>query len=46
MVRWSKFLDAENKATSEAIGAFSKVAGVEVGVENEWQDDIQRLYRM
>jgi multiple sugar transport system substrate-binding protein len=40
-LRWSKFLDAENKATSEAIAAFSKATGVEVVVENEWQDDIQ-----
>ena len=40
-LRWSKFLDAENKATSEAINAFSRVTGVEVLVDNEWQDDIQ-----
>jgi multiple sugar transport system substrate-binding protein len=40
-LRWSKFLDAENKATTEAITAFTQVTGVEVRVENEWQDDIQ-----
>ena len=40
-LRWSKFLDAENKATSEAINAFSQATGVEVRIENEWQDDIQ-----
>lgn len=40
-LRWSKFLDAENKATSEAIAAFSQVTGVDVRIENEWQDDIQ-----
>src|SRR5690349_13144685 len=40
-LRWSKFLDAENKATNDAIAAFTKATGVEVAVENEWQDDIQ-----
>jgi multiple sugar transport system substrate-binding protein len=40
-LRWSKFLDAENTATTEAINAFSAVTGVEVRIENEWQDDIQ-----
>jgi len=40
-LRWSKFLDAENKVTSDAVNAFSQVTGVEVRVENEWQDDIQ-----
>jgi multiple sugar transport system substrate-binding protein len=40
-LRWSKFLDAENKATADAIAAFTRVTGVEVRVENEWQDDIQ-----
>jgi len=40
-LRWSKFLDAENKATTEAITAFTQATGVEVRVENEWQDDIQ-----
>jgi hypothetical protein len=38
-LRWSKFLDAENKATSEAIAAFSQVTNVDVRIENEWQDD-------
>ena len=40
-LRWSKFLEAENKATTDAINAFSRVTGVEVHIENEWQDDIQ-----
>jgi multiple sugar transport system substrate-binding protein len=40
-LRWSKFLDAENKATSEAIAAFTQVTGIDVRIENEWQDDIQ-----
>jgi len=40
-LRWSKFLDAENSATTEAIAAFSQVTGVDVRIENEWQDDIQ-----
>jgi multiple sugar transport system substrate-binding protein len=40
-LRWSKFLDAENKATTEAILAFTQATSVEVRVENEWQDDIQ-----
>src|SRR5215207_7230831 len=41
-LRWSKFLDAENKATTDAILAFTQATGVEVRVENEWQDDIRR----
>jgi len=40
-LRWGKFLDAEDRATNEAIAAFTRVTGVEVRVENEWQDDIQ-----
>lgn len=40
-LRWGKFLDAEDKATTESIRAFSQVTGVEVAIENEWQDDIQ-----
>jgi multiple sugar transport system substrate-binding protein len=40
-LRWAKFLDAEDRATRENIAAFTKVTGVEVTVNSEWQDDIQ-----
>ncbi|GJD52790.1 hypothetical protein OPKNFCMD_5557 [Methylobacterium crusticola] len=40
-LRWAKFLEAEDRATRENIAAFSKATGVEVIVNNEWQDDIQ-----
>lgn len=40
-LRWSKFLDAEDRATRENIAAFSKATGVDVIVNSEWQDDIQ-----
>ena len=40
LLRWSKFLDAEDAATRANIEAFSKATGVEVRVESEWQDDI------
>jgi multiple sugar transport system substrate-binding protein len=40
LLRWSKFLDAEDAATRANIEAFAKATGVEVRVESEWQDDI------
>jgi multiple sugar transport system substrate-binding protein len=40
-LRWAKFLDAEDRATRENIAAFTKVTGVEVTINSEWQDDIQ-----
>src|SRR5919205_3144867 len=40
-LRWSKFLDAEDKATQDNIAAFSKVTGCEVRIDNQWQDDIE-----
>jgi len=40
MLRWGKFLDAEERATSENIRAFSEVTGVPVRVDSVWQDDV------
>jgi multiple sugar transport system substrate-binding protein len=40
-LRWNKFLDAEDKATTENIAAFTKATGVEVKIDNVWQDDVQ-----
>jgi multiple sugar transport system substrate-binding protein len=40
-LRWSRFLDAEDQATRANIAAFTKATGVEVTIDNEWQDDIQ-----
>lgn len=40
-LRWNKFLDAEDKATTENIEAFTKATGVEVKIDNVWQDDVQ-----
>ncbi len=40
-LRWGKFLDAEDKATTANIEAFAKATGVDVAIQNEWQDDIQ-----
>lgn len=41
LLRWGKFLDAEEQATLAALDAFTKATGVGVRVDNEWQDDIQ-----
>src|SRR5215203_6544454 len=40
-LRWAKFLEAEDRATRDNIAAFTKATGVEVIINNEWQDDIQ-----
>jgi multiple sugar transport system substrate-binding protein len=40
MLRWGKFLDAEERATNENIRAFSQATGVEVRVDSVWQDDV------
>jgi multiple sugar transport system substrate-binding protein len=40
-LRWSKFLDAEDKATADNIAAFAKATGVEVRIDNIWQDDVE-----
>lgn len=40
-LRWGKFLDAEDQATTANIRAFTQATGVEVRIDNEWQDDIQ-----
>lgn len=40
-LRWSRFLDAEDRATRANIEAFTKATGVPVTIDNEWQDDIQ-----
>lgn len=40
-LRWNKFLDAEEKATTDNIEAFIKATGVDVKIDNVWQDDVQ-----
>ena len=40
-LRWNKFLDAEEKATIDNIEAFIKATGVDVKIDNVWQDDVQ-----
>jgi multiple sugar transport system substrate-binding protein len=40
-LRWSRFLDAEDKATTENIRAFTEATGVPVRIDNVWQDDVQ-----
>jgi multiple sugar transport system substrate-binding protein len=40
MLRWGKFLDAEERATNENIRAFTAATGVEVRVDSVWQDDV------
>jgi multiple sugar transport system substrate-binding protein len=40
MLRWGKFLDAEERATNENIRAFSEATGVPVRVDSVWQDDV------
>lgn len=40
MLRWGKFLDAEERATNENIRAFTQATGVEVRVDSVWQDDV------
>jgi multiple sugar transport system substrate-binding protein len=39
-LRWSRFLEAEDKATTENIRAFSEATGVPVRIDNVWQDDV------
>ncbi|WP_158291949.1 ABC transporter substrate-binding protein [Paracraurococcus ruber] len=40
LLRWGKFLDAEERATTENIRAFTEATGVEVRVDSVWQDDV------
>src|SRR5260221_11760489 len=40
-LRWGKFLDAEEQATTANIRAFTQATGVEVQIDNVWQDDVQ-----
>jgi multiple sugar transport system substrate-binding protein len=40
-LRWSRFLEAEDKATAENIRAFSEATGVPVRIDSVWQDDVQ-----
>src|SRR5260221_14084290 len=40
-LRWGKFLDAEDQATTANIRAFTQATGVEVQIDNVWQDDVQ-----
>lgn len=39
-LRWSRFLEAEDQATTENIRAFSEATGVPVRIESVWQDDV------
>lgn len=39
-LRWSRFLEAEDRATTENIRAFSEATGVPVRIDNVWQDDV------
>ncbi|MFL5338102.1 MAG: ABC transporter substrate-binding protein, partial [Geminicoccaceae bacterium] len=40
LLRWSRFLEAEEHATNENIRAFTQATGVEVHVDSVWQDDL------
>jgi multiple sugar transport system substrate-binding protein len=40
-LRWSRFLEAEDVATSANIRAFSEATGIPVRIESVWQDDVQ-----
>lgn len=40
-LRWSRFLEAEDQATTENIRAFSEATGVPVRIDSVWQDDVQ-----
>jgi multiple sugar transport system substrate-binding protein len=39
-LRWSRFLEAEDRATAENIRAFTEATGVPVRIESVWQDDV------
>jgi len=41
LLRWKRFVEAEDKAFMDIIAAFTKATGVEVNVSNESYDDIQ-----
>ena len=41
LLRWKRFVEAEDKAFMDMIAAFTKATGVEVNVSNESYDDIQ-----
>lgn len=41
LLRWSRFLEAEDRATAENVRAFSEATGVEVRIDSVWQDDVQ-----
>jgi multiple sugar transport system substrate-binding protein len=40
MLRWGRFLEAEDRATLENIRAFTEATGVEVRLDSIWQDDV------
>jgi multiple sugar transport system substrate-binding protein len=40
-LRWSRFLEAEDVATTANIRAFSEATGIPVRTESVWQDDVQ-----
>lgn len=39
-LRWAPFLEAEGRTTAENIRAFTQATGVEVKIEQVWQDDV------
>lgn len=41
LLRWKRFVEAEDKAFMDMIAAFTKATGVEVNVSNESYDDLQ-----
>ncbi len=41
LLRWSRFLEAEDRATAENVRAFSEATGVDVRIDSVWQDDVQ-----
>src|SRR5262245_48741601 len=41
LLRWKRFVEAEDKAFMAMVQAFTKATGVEVNVSNESYDDIQ-----
>jgi len=41
LLRWSRFLEAEDRATAENIRAFTEATGVQVRIDSVWQDDVQ-----
>ena len=41
MLRWKRFVEAEDAAFMKIVDAFSKATGVKVNISNESYDDIQ-----